>query len=199
MTKEQYSKLQLFLTDKGYYKGKIDGLWGAQSKSALYQYQNKVGLVADGIPGPATWKHIFGEALPVQPASSMNAKQERFLAEMATLILITIGRRYPDLLDKLKNIDQFPKLADGYVMIGGEMLRTEEQQRIYVEQGKSKTYDSRHLKRLAVDLYLFINGQIVANPKWMGDIWESLSPDNQWGGNWTSIFDPNHFEKEPPK
>jgi hypothetical protein len=199
MTQEQYKRVQQFLTDNGYSLGEIDGLWGAKSKTALYQWQNRNELTADGIPGPATWKKMFGEELPAAPVSSMSAKQERFLAEIGALLVIVLGRRYPDLLEKIAKINEYPELAEGYHMMAGEMLRTDAQQAIYVQQGLSKTYDSRHLKRLAADLYIISGGQIIANPKWMGDIWESFAEDNQWGGNWKSIFDPNHFEKEPPK
>lgn len=38
----------------GYYGGKIDGIWGAQSKTATVRFQKDHELDADGIFGPVT-------------------------------------------------------------------------------------------------------------------------------------------------
>lgn len=96
----------------------------------------------------------------------------------------------------------------GYELTFGEVLRTSEQQQIYVNIGRSKTLNSRHLLKLAVDFNLFKNGILLSKPieyKPMGDYWEALYPDNIWGGDWNrndnlsdEIFlDPYHFEMKP--
>lgn len=82
----------------------------------------------------------------------------------------------------------------------GEAYRTEEQQAIYVRKGLSRTMSSYHLKRLAVDLNLFLEGtyQTSAAPyKPLGDYWKSLSPNNVWGGDFKGLGDANHFERRP--
>jgi len=91
----------------------------------------------------------------------------------------------------------------GFTVSGGELYRTIEQQNIYVKDGRSTTYRSKHLRRLAIDLYFFIrekNGKLkltwdknILQP--LGDFWESLSPKNSWGGNWNSFKDVPHFER----
>jgi hypothetical protein len=43
----------------------------------------------------------------------------------------------------------------GFVVTGGELSRTPEQQAIYVKTGRSKTMNSIHLKRCAIDLNFF--------------------------------------------
>jgi len=43
----------------------------------------------------------------------------------------------------------------GFVVTGGELYRTEEQQRLYMQNGRSKTMNSQHLKRLGIDLNFF--------------------------------------------
>lgn len=82
----------------------------------------------------------------------------------------------------------------GYKVRIGEVQRTREQQKLYVEQGKSKTMNSMHLKKCAADLHFQKDGQIVY-PKKLGDFWESLDPLNQWGGNWTRFKDKPHFQR----
>lgn len=85
----------------------------------------------------------------------------------------------------------------GFVVTFGEALRTPEQQKIYVESGRSKTMASDHLIRCAIDLNFFINGELIYDQEKLqpiGDYWESLRPGNRWGGNWKSFKDRPHFE-----
>lgn len=88
----------------------------------------------------------------------------------------------------------------GFVVTGGELYRTPEQQRIYVQTGRSQTMNSNHLRRCAIDLNFFRNGALtydIGALKPLGDYWESLDPKNRWGGNWTTFKDVPHFERRP--
>ena len=87
----------------------------------------------------------------------------------------------------------------------GEALRTPEQQKLYFNSGASKTMNSQHLKKLAIDLNLIKDGRLAtaAEIKPLGMWWESLDPLNRWGGSWrgleeagkTSFVDSPHFER----
>ena len=86
----------------------------------------------------------------------------------------------------------------GFVVTGGELFRTAEQQAIYVKTGRSKTLQSNHLKRLAIDLNFFKDGRIIWDKQILaplGAYWESLNPKNRWGGNFKSLVDVPHFER----
>jgi peptidoglycan L-alanyl-D-glutamate endopeptidase CwlK len=86
----------------------------------------------------------------------------------------------------------------GYEFTYGEAARTMKQQEWYVAQGFSKTMTSMHLRRLAVDLNIFKDGAYLtekASLQEIGDYWESLSPENEWGGNWKSFIDTPHFQR----
>lgn len=99
------------------------------------------------------------------------------------------------LLDVAKLIQKAESLE--IKLTGGELYRTEEQQAIYLKEGKSKTMNSKHRKRLAIDFNFFINGKLTyekAKVQVLGDFWESLSPQNRWGGNW-QFQDTPHFER----
>lgn len=85
----------------------------------------------------------------------------------------------------------------GFVVTFGEAHRTPEQQAIYFKTGRSKTLESWHIKRLAIDLNFFLDGRLCydkAKLQAIGDYWESLSPKNKWGGNW-NFRDLPHFER----
>lgn len=100
------------------------------------------------------------------------------------------------LLDIIKLI-QF-SYTKGFTVTPGEFLRPVEMQEIYVKSGRSKTFDSYHLKRLAADLNMFLDGAYICDKKILqevGDYWESLSPKNSWGGNWNIFKDVPHFER----
>ena len=80
----------------------------------------------------------------------------------------------------------------------GEAYRTKEQEAIYVKEGKSKTMNSNHLRRLAIDFNFFINGELLyRHPliSLLGNYWESLDPLNNWGGHFYHFYDGGHFER----
>lgn len=92
----------------------------------------------------------------------------------------------------------------GFAVRLGEVLRPIEMQQIYVKSGRSKTMDSQHIKKCAIDLVLLRDGQVCTREqiKPLGDYWESLSSFHRWGGNWrglvdsgkSSFVDAPHFE-----
>lgn len=88
--------------------------------------------------------------------------------------------------------------TQGWTVTGGELYRTPEQQEIYLKTGRSRTMASNHLKRCAIDLNFFKAGKIVwdkAQLAPIGAYWESLNPKNRWGGNFKSLVDVPHFER----
>lgn len=79
----------------------------------------------------------------------------------------------------------------------GDAYRPVELQEIYFAKGLTKTMNSKHLKRLAVDFNFFINGKLTYDKHQLavlGEYWESLHPKNRWGGNFKSFTDTPHFE-----
>jgi hypothetical protein len=88
--------------------------------------------------------------------------------------------------------------AMGFTVTAGELYRTPEQQQIYVKTGRSRTMQSLHLQRRAVDLNFFVDGKLcydkaVLAP--LGAYWESLHPLNSWGGNGKKLVDTPHFSR----
>ncbi len=98
----------------------------------------------------------------------------------------------------------------GWKVTGGELYRTKDQQEIYIKKGLSKTMNSYHLKRLAIDLNFFkpieengkIKYKLTYEPKDIeefGEYWESLNPKNRWGGHFKHFKDAPHFERRLQK
>ena len=100
------------------------------------------------------------------------------------------------LLDTCKLIQYATE--QGWMVTGGELYRTPEQQEIYLKTGRSKTMASNHLKRCAIDLNFFKDGKLIWDKQMLaplGQYWESLNPKNRWGGNFKSLIDVPHFER----
>ena len=95
--------------------------------------------------------------------------------------------------------------------VGGELQRSHaEQQRKYdAGLSKAKPGMSLHQKLQAIDIEFFNE-----DGKWLkvptnkeeqishreqllplGIFWEGLDEKNKWGGNFKSLYDPNHFER----
>jgi len=111
---------------------------------------------------------------------SLNQEQAAFLLDMCKLIQYATDQ--------------------GFVVTGGELARTPEQQAIYFKTGRSKTMNSIHLKRCAIDLNFFKDGKIIWDKAVLaplGAYWESLYPKNRWGGNFSNLVDCPHFERVP--
>ncbi len=108
---------------------------------------------------------------------TMVEKQAKFLVDVAQLILWAHEQ--------------------GIVLTGVELLRTPEQQKIYFDSKKSKTMNSRHLEKLAIDLYIIKDGKIGTKEDYAGmaKFWKSLDPQNVAGYDWG--WDSNHFERKP--
>jgi len=102
----------------------------------------------------------------------------------------------------LKDVCKLLTKADelGLVVTGGELFRTLEQQQIYVKTGRSKTMNSNHLRRCAIDLNFFKDGKLTYDMETLrplGEYWRTLDPKNDWGGFWKSFKDVPHFERRP--
>ena len=117
---------------------------------------------------------------------------------------MSLSRKQWDFLLDVSELIAFIDTVPGMYATGGELFRTPEQQQLHIANGRSQTYNSKHLKRLAIDFNFFYDGQYVgALPtakqielvKPIGDFWESLHHDNVWGGNWKTIIDVPHFER----
>jgi N-acetylmuramoyl-L-alanine amidase len=57
-TGDEVKQIQTRLKNWGYYNGKIDGIYGTQTKNAVLYFQKKNGLTADGIAGAETLSAI---------------------------------------------------------------------------------------------------------------------------------------------
>ena len=100
------------------------------------------------------------------------------------------------LLDVCKLVEEATR--QGFAVTAGEMYRTPEQQAVYVKTGRSKTMNSLHLTRRAVDLNFFRDNKLVYNKDALaplGAYWESLHPLNSWGGNGQKLVDVPHFSR----
>ena len=101
----------------------------------------------------------------------------------------------------------------GVNLTGGELFRTEDQQSLYFygytlmvkdyrlllvkEKKKTKTMNSNHLRRLAIDFNFFIKGELLYDHPLiteLGKYWESLHYANRAGMFFESFKDAPHFE-----
>ena len=104
---------------------------------------------------------------------------------------------HPDLFKVVQRAIQITEVDFGVT----QGLRTIEQQRQYVAEGKSRTMNSRHLTGHAVDLVAYRNGKVswtasdyVPIAFAMKEAARELGVSIVWGGDWASFRDCPHFE-----
>jgi len=118
-------------------------------------------------------------------------KQWAFLLDVAELI------NYIEVLD--------------FSAVGGELQRSYAEQQRKFDAGLSKARPgfSLHQKLQAIDIEFFSEVgvwlRVPSNKeeqarhreilKPLGDFWEGLDENNHWGGNFSTLYDPNHFER----
>jgi len=113
---------------------------------------------------------------------SLRQHQESFLQDVSKLIVFIF--------------------SNGFSATGGELLRPDEMQKIYYETGRSNIKSGGyHQIKLAIDLNIFKDGVYLDKKtdkpilKPIADFWCSLNPLNRWGGDFSTIYDPYHFER----
>lgn len=109
---------------------------------------------------------------------------------------MTLRQHQSEFLKDLSKLINYA-FENGFELTGGELYRSPEQQSIYVKTGRSKTMNSLHLQRLAIDFNIFKNGKLVGKKESepLGLFWESLYPLNSWGGNGIKLVDAPHFSR----
>ena len=113
---------------------------------------------------------------------TLRQQQELFLQDVAKLIVFIF--------------------STGFTATGGELYRPDEMQKIYFDSGLSSVKSGgSHQQRLSIDLNIFKDGIYLDKKsdkqtlQKIGDYWCSLNSLNRWGGNFSSIYDPYHFER----
>ncbi len=76
-TGSQVSEIQSRLKKWGYYNGKVDGIFGTQTRNAVIKFQKKNGLAPDGVVGSKTLA-----ALGITGGSSYNSADYELLARI---------------------------------------------------------------------------------------------------------------------
>ena len=70
MTGDDVKSVQTRLQTLGYYAGALDGDYGSGTVNAVFLFQSKNGLMADGVAGPATYKILYSTAAVSNSATS---------------------------------------------------------------------------------------------------------------------------------
>ena len=109
------------------------------------------------------------------------------LSEQQADFLDMVSRMIYHMKPYIENINGIVKVTS--------WLRTMQQQRKLYMAGFSKTLNSKHLKGLAVDLAIIIDGKMSNSSndyRILGSYWESHG--GVWGGSWKTFKDIYHFE-----
>lgn len=91
---------------------------------------------------------------------------------------------------------QLAKMRRGIEVLPTCYHRTQAEQDILFEDGKSLVHYSKHQDWLAIDIVIVRDGELIWRKdddyEWLGSVWEGMG--HIWGGRWTSLKDVYHFQ-----
>ena len=130
------------------------------------------------------------------PAYSSLESRKKTVFKLSKRSLKSLEGVHPDLIKVVKKAIEITEVD--FVVIEG--VRSVSKQRKLVEQGASKTMNSRHLTGHAVDLAAYDKGV-----KWDVHYYHKIAAAMKsaalyygihigWGGDWESFFDGPHFQ-----
>lgn len=168
---ETVKQVQQRLKNWGYYKGAVDGIFGAQTEEAVRFFQRRNKLAVDGIVGPKTYA-----ALGIQPASGGSSSYQKDIELLARMIAAE-GRGEPYLgqvaigaviMNRIKS-PSFPNTLSGVLFQKGAFTA--------VDDGQfQSTSIPDSCRRAAIEAYngsdptngcLFYYAPAKATSKWM--------------------------------
>lgn len=109
----QVRKMQDALRTKGYYKGAVDGKFGADTKAAVIKFQKAVGITADGKPGNRTLTALYHGKSAVNEAKDYERTEWSKPSNPRTLYYGCTGRRVERLQYALKKAGVYKGNLDG--------------------------------------------------------------------------------------
>ncbi len=125
---KEVTAIQQTLKERGLYAGKVDGIYGNQTKQAVIKFQKQKGLTADGIAGPRTLKAL-GISIGTIPAAtdsnvyllariiSAEARGEPYQGQVAVGAVILNRIQHPSFPDTLSGViyqdGAFTAIVDG--------------------------------------------------------------------------------------
>lgn len=175
MSKSHVVTAQTALKEAGLYTGIIDGDFGGGSLRAVQQ------LLTNAVKAVEILDKSVADK-PPQPANYILSEQS----------LQKLKGVHPDLVKVVKRAIQITKMDFAV----NEGLRTVEQQRKYVNAGKSQTMKSNHITGRAVDIVPTPDGGPMNWNDWtnyyimveaMQKAAEELNVTVRWGGCWETI------------
>lgn len=192
-------KIQTRLKEAGFYTGQIDGIVGELTERAV-----ELAIIASGncVTDEQTTPSADNAESSLDEPNADDTPSETVEKSNYTLSEISLNR--------LKGVNpNLVKVVKRAIEITGvdfrvqEGLRTIEQQREYVRQGKSQTMNSRHLTGHAVDLVAIVDGQVSWDfehyctiAKAIAQASTELGVNIRWGGAWTNITGKNGTPQE---
>ena len=110
----EVTKIQTALKEKGFYTGKIDGIYGINTKNAVIKFQKSWGLTADGIAGKNTLAALGISGTSNTSSSSdyqllarlisAEARGETYLGQVAVGAVVLNRVEHPSFPDSISGI-----------------------------------------------------------------------------------------------
>jgi len=167
--------LQRFLKSAGFYAGALDSVWGAQTDTAMNNFQTRSQQVAEvhGLFDPYTEKNLISLHLKAQQAARVFLAKALRAGIQARIISGTRSYAKQEELYKKGRFGDHPSNIVTYARGGA----------------------SNHNFGIAWDVGIFQNGEYLQEtPLYERVAQIGLTTGLEWGGNWTKLKDRPHYQ-----
>jgi N-acetylmuramoyl-L-alanine amidase len=147
---DDVAALQRRLQDMGFDCGQVDGIFGHETAQALKDFQRNVGLVADGMCGPATFRALDRLSRTVVGGQAQALRESEAVAQAGPrlrgkVVVVDPGHGGPDRGNTGNGLEEAGIVEDLAARIEGRLTATG------VQAYLTRPVGARHAVRAAVD------------------------------------------------
>ncbi|MBE5800905.1 MAG: hypothetical protein E7319_01290 [Clostridiales bacterium] len=118
---DEVRKMQTVLRQKGYYKGRVDGVFGPSTRSAVIAFQKSISIAADGKPGNKTLTALYHGSSAINTPSNGDIKSTLNIQNPHSIYYGMSGEKVRALQQALRKAGYYNAVIDG--VFGDNTLR----------------------------------------------------------------------------
>ena len=163
VTGDDVTQLQARLSQLGFDAGRVDGMFGPQTDTALREFQSSVGVNADGVCGPDTYRAFDRLIKTISGGNAARLRDRVTLSELRTGVMDKVVVIDPGLDAGAEICQAIAVRVEGRLAVLGTQVLLTQTQTSATHQDEGQRADFAN--RTGADLFVAINCTDNASPR----------------------------------